>query len=153
MKLTAEQITIIDECLGEEYNSIGLNILHDELITIAKKRRYKIEVIRNILDDELKILHGKRVEKRYNEASEMLKDYYGANISGKDLKNAIGHDVRMEAELNDNTYDDTVIREELLDMASLHIVGIKWPKFGDTLIYKDEFKTKAKATKFIDKND
>ena len=42
MKLTAEQITIIDECLGEEYNSIGLNILHDELITIAKKRRYKI---------------------------------------------------------------------------------------------------------------
>lgn len=93
--------------------------------------------------------------KELNKVADLLNSYYGTLVDGKTVGDAIealtdaDKRVRIKSEIARKSYDNTDIREEILDVVSAHVVGVTWPIGSDGPDAMREFEKKANKFGFL----
>ena len=101
----------------------------------------------DILDNESKITLSCIVqnwpEEKFTNVRDMLSDYHGlSNIKCQILKDICSNDLNLALEVHNNGVRDTCVREMFCDAVMKFIGCARWPCYGDTPEYKQQFEKK-----------
>jgi hypothetical protein len=91
-------------------------------------------------------------KQRLIEVAENLKDHFGVVVTPEQIDKHITSNYYM-LEIAENTYTDTNIIEEILDILSKKIVCMRHPMFGDSEEYKEKYDVAAREKGFINNED
>ena len=77
--------------------------------------------------------------KNIHEKIGVIADWYGVHIPADKMEL-----ICVELDLIARTHFDTMDREDVINFVTQDVVGMRWPRFGDSEDYKDEFARKFK---------